>query len=265
MLSANKRWVIMDRLDKKNDREMRKLDRAEKKKSVLEWLSNGVARIGDKVEGFGFAIKDNVCEYLEEKRKERDFQEGCQDAFDDYLDMHDENRIGMCNIYSLTNGGLRVVIHTEHGPIIKTIETTGEYELIDLKKISQDFYFENKRSYKISYEGYCSYVSDGDGVSGVKRGERRYYASVTCELPSIKDTFGAPIAMYYGVERKNNGKFRKVRFVQSGTEQIPEIYTDLKRTFAKQWGLMCAKNNDGNNNGIIQGRFGVNKLFTLDR
>ena len=48
-------------------------------------------------------------------------------------------------------------------------------------------------------------------------------------------------------------------------EQLPEIYVDLKKEFAKQWASMRSKNNEGNNCGVIQGRFGRNNLFTLDR
>ena len=255
----------MDRLDKKIDREMKKLNASEKKISVIEWLSNGLSRIADKLDGVAVGVKDNIVEHIEEKRQEREFQEDCQDAFDDYLEMHDDERVGMCDIYGLSNGGWRVIIHTEHGPIIKTIESINTYEQIDLDKIAQDFYFENKRGYKIGYEGYCSYASGEGVVSGIQKGNRWYYASVVCELLPKSNLLGMPVAMYRGIERKNNGKFRKVNMVQGDTEQLPEIYLDLKKEFAKQWASMRSKNNEGNNYGVIQGRFGRNNLFTLDR
>lgn len=241
--------INMTRIDKQINKELKAKRRKENTGKIVDFFQG----CKDKV----LARKDEATykfeAWKEDLKEKTAFQKKAKKAFDNYLHLHDESKIGICEIERLENGGLRVVVYTARGPIIKTIEHASEdcQENIDERCIDQDFYFDNKRTFKVSYEGYCSW-EERDGF------EHPYYANVTKtygERPTSKEI---DVQIFNGFERKDNVKFRVVREIKIW--YVPEIYSDLQATFKKHYHKTRVFVEHGD---MIYGRFGE-KLFNTD-
>lgn len=206
----------MDMLTKEQAKEERKSARNEKTREI--------------VDSFGYFASDiyyntfgKLRIFLEEKKENKEFQKESQETFDKYIDSHDPTLIGTIQTEELSNGGIKITIYTNKGPISKTIENAEDcQDKIEPKHICQDFYHKFYGR-KITYEGYCSW-EDFDTIT-----PHYYYAKLS--LVSKKNRDNSISNKFVGFERQNNGRFIKIDQVQSDYQPI-EVYNDLCSRFS---------------------------------
>lgn len=209
----------MDRLTKEQAKEERKSSRNEKAREVVDSLGYLASDIYYNTFG-------KLRIFLEEKKENKEFQKESQETFDRYIDSHDPTLIGTIQTEELSNGGIKITIYTDKGPISKTIEN-GKYcqEKIEAKHICQDFYHKFYGR-KITYEGYCSWEDFDTNTP------HYYYAKLS--LVSKKNRDDSVSNKFVGFERQDNGSFKKIDQVQSDYQPV-EVYNDLCSRFSSAY------------------------------
>ena len=217
----------MERLDEKMSKELRAQKRKAKLEDIRDFFSSAVEDISDACNDGISAIRG----YFNERKQQQIEQELMKRKFDAFVDKHDPSKIGTVEYEDLeNNGGMRVTVYTENGPLIKTF-FTNEITLGQFAKNPADRYTwyslcEQAGDTRVSYEGYCA-----DSASSNKF-KHFYYVNLA---QNTYTEYGAeePIMAkhFSGFVRSDKGKFSKVDTSLPICYYDILPYLDLKNTF----------------------------------
>ena len=239
----------MDRLDKqiekdynlqvKNAKKLRRQDTIEAIKIISKQRLSSIYE----------TISEPITSYILSKKQVKEEAKKISERYEEYIAMHDLSRIGSVEYRALDNGGMTCCLFTEHGPIIKTIESANGESIqpgyimkpyvstsiqIERGKKEDNRPYEHRPFYKVTYEGFCL------DSNSKKYLNRYYYARVSCE--NVREN--RPTAnmgrqdvnrhIISGVVRTDNGKLKKIPTENVFWGYKPEshpILGDLINTF----------------------------------
>lgn len=222
----------MARLDKEMDLKLRKQKLQAKKVYGLGAMGYVQEKLDDIANVVSVRVLSPLRNYLYNKKQNKSLQVESQQQFNEYLSLHDDSKIGSVQKFRLKDGGLKIIVYTKEGPIIKTIQNSDVTSMDEVpdKHIDSDFYH-SRPSRIVTYEGYCSWY-DYD-----LNDDHFYYAKVS---HGVKENFGDngkyTEDRYSGFERNDEGKFKKIDLVVSEFNPV-EVYTDLMQRFEEYYRL----------------------------
>ena len=217
----------MERLDEKMSRELRARKRHAKMESVADFFTGVAEDVADACNDGINAIRS----FLGEKKQQRIEQDMMRRRFESFVDMHDPSKIGTVEYEDLeNNAGMRVVVYTENGPLIKTFYTQepviGVFARDGASKYGWYNLCELANNVSVAYEGYCP-----DSASSNKF-PHYYYANL---IKRNYTEYGAEDAIrakqFSGFVRSDKGRFSKIDTSLPVCYYDIAPYMDLEKTF----------------------------------
>ena len=221
----------MERLDEKINRELRANKRKAKLEAVKDFFTDTIEEVSDAFSSGAEAVRG----YFNEKKQQKIEQDLMRRKFDAFVEKHNPSKIGTIEYENLeNNNGMRVIVYTENGPLIKTF-FTNEITLGQFAKTGADRYSwyslcELSGDTQVSYEGYCA-----DSASSDKYKHYYYVNLMQHRYTSYEGDEPIQAKHYSGFVRTDKGKFSKVDTSLPICYYDILPYLDLKHTFDKAY------------------------------
>ena len=221
----------MERLDEKIGRELKAHKRRAKLEAVKDFFIDTAEDISDACTSGINAVRS----YFNKREQERTEQNLMKRKFESFVAKHDPNKIGTVEYEDLdNNGGMRVTVYTENGPLVKTF-FSDELTLGQFAKTGADRYnwyslCELAGDTHVSYEGYCADSASSDKYNHL------YYVNLMQHRYTDYDSEIPMNAKHFtGFVRSDKGKFSKVDTSLPICYYDILPYLDLKRTFEEAY------------------------------